>query len=369
MLALRSISRRPPRYKFSGLRLAARSQHDRYGPHKEYFQHPSQFPINGIPTTTQPAQPVISQHSTNVPPLKTPEPSRIRRAIQASFLTTVFLILGYSVGAAVVTWEYLQPPYEAGSEEYQELLEDIEDLIETCPLVEELREQGWIEESVRPVSGQSQHLVHNALSGTQGITVMKNFRPPTGLYSMFVFFAGFGVEGWPDVVHGGTLATMFDEALEQNFKQFDSLKREVQGETGIQFIQRVRPGEVYGLLVIPKMFRPDTDGTSHFINMTTNSFLVSGDNVPDFEVSSAPEVGGVQTRLDYRGGVLHAASSTTSHLRLSNIVKHEEETDSAFMKRERQEIEQFSEDLFERISSNYANATHTPPDTSGSDDK
>lgn len=358
MLAPRSVLRRSLRYRLSGLSLGVRSQHDRYGPHKEYFQHPSQYPVDGIPNVTQPA---ITQPSIGIQPLQPKGPSRARRAIRSTFLTALSLLLGYSVGTAVVTWEYLQPPYEPNSEEYQELIEDIEDLVETSPLVEDLRELGWTEESVRPISSQSQHLLHGGLSGTQGITVMKHFRPPHGPYSMFVFFAGFGVEGWPDTVHGGALASVFDEALEQNFKQFNELKRDVGGEAGLQFLQRVRPGEVYGIFVIPKMFRPDTDGTSHFINMTTNSFLLSADSVPDFEVVAAPEMGGVQTRLDYKGGILHAVSSSVSHLMLSGLIKQEEETDDAYSKRQKKGIKQVSDDLFVKLAGKDAMAQETPP--------
>lgn len=365
MLALRLL-RRPSGSITSRLRLLTRWQHENHGPHKEYFQHPSQYPVNGLPTTTlQVLQPTI-----NVPPVSPPltrSLSLIRRTTRASLLTVLFLFAGYSVGTGVITWEYLQPPYEPGSEEHQELLKDIEDLIETHPIVEELRDQGWVEESVRPNSGQGQHLVHNTLSGIQGIPVMKNFRPPTGLYSMFVFFTGFGVEGWPDVVHGGILASMFEEALEHNFKQFTDLKRTTQGETGVQFFRRVRPGEVYALLVIPKMFRPDTDGTDHFITFTTNSFLLSGDSVPDFEVAPVPESNGIQTNLDTRGDVIHAVSSATSSLKLSNLIRREDESDDAFSKRQEQEVEKFCLDLFAKISKNntvgLVSRSGDPPDS------
>ncbi len=67
---------------------------------------------------------------------------------------------------------------------------------------------------------------------------------------MIVYF-GNGVEGWPDVVHGGVLSTMLKEAMEKVASEVfppgtgDLIKMK------IQFKAKVIPGEVYTLCAMP----------------------------------------------------------------------------------------------------------------------
>jgi hypothetical protein len=174
----------------------ARAQHGFNGPHKEYFQNPSQLPTPDPTPYTQPTIPSQINTPRAGPPL-------IIRAARSFFWATLFSTLGLIGGTALITWEYLQPPFESGSEEDQELFEEILETLEIHPLVETLREDCWIEDNwySGKYNGADKglHLVAEQLSGTQGIT-MKTFRHPSQDYTMMVFFLGFGIEGWPDVV-------------------------------------------------------------------------------------------------------------------------------------------------------------------------
>lgn len=188
-------------------------QHNYNGPHKEYFQTPGQMPPPDItaPYTVPPAYTPPQQQPTVIPPFPPPQPppppaagsSLFRRATRSVLWATLFGVTGVAAGTALITWEYLQPPFERGSPEDEELTAEIEDTLESHPLVEALRDEGWVEENYYAGKshgpGRGQHLVAEKLTGTRGIT-MKLFKHPTLDFSMMVFFLGFGIEGWPDVV-------------------------------------------------------------------------------------------------------------------------------------------------------------------------
>lgn len=173
----------------------SRAQHDLHGPHKEYFQRPGQTPVPDAASYIHP-QTTAVLHGPSGPP-------RIVRAARSVFWASLFSTFGLLAGTALITWEYMQPPFEQGSQEDQELFEEIVDTLENHPLVESLREEQWVEDnfySGRLIgAGKGLHLVAERLSGTQGIT-MKTFRHPSQEYTIMVFFLGFGIEGWPDVV-------------------------------------------------------------------------------------------------------------------------------------------------------------------------
>lgn len=172
-----------------------RGQHGQHGPHKEYFQTPGQMPA---PDTT----PYTGAYTPQI--VKTPTgPSLFWRFARSVFWADLFFTLGAIAGTALISWEYLQPPFEPGSEEDQELCEEIKETLEVHPLVEGLREQNWTEENFYASRSngavRGEHLVGEKLTGTRGVT-MKVFKHPSQPITMMVFFLGFGVEGWPDTV-------------------------------------------------------------------------------------------------------------------------------------------------------------------------
>lgn len=67
---------------------------------------------------------------------------------------------------------------------------------------------------------------------------------------MIVYF-GNGVEGWPDVVHGGILSTMLKEAMSKVAAEVFPTGTGDLSKMTIQFKRKVIPGEVYSLHAIP----------------------------------------------------------------------------------------------------------------------
>lgn len=177
-----------------------RGQHDQHGPHKEYFQTPGRMPV---PDTTPFAQPYVPAMAEVPSPAPPGGHSRLVRASRSILWAALFGTIGVVAGSGLITWEYMQPPFEAGSAEEQDLLEEIEETLESHPLVDALRNDKWWEDNyyVGRMNGavRGQHLVSEKLSGIQGIT-MKTFKHPSENYTIMVFFLGFGIEGWPDVV-------------------------------------------------------------------------------------------------------------------------------------------------------------------------
>ncbi|EXJ80568.1 hypothetical protein A1O1_08714 [Capronia coronata CBS 617.96] len=208
------------------------------GSHPQYI--PPQFP-------PQPPPP-----STAIP---SPGPSLLRRATRSVMWATLFSVVGVAAGTALITWEYLQPPFEPGSPEDEELSAEIVDTLESHPLVEALRDEGWVEENYYTGKlhgpGKGQHLVAQKLTGTRGVT-MKLFKHPTLDFSMMVFFLGFGIEGWPDVIHGGVITTLLQEGInhqvESLYKHYGSQHSQF---ISVDFKRPMRPGDIYAVLVPP----------------------------------------------------------------------------------------------------------------------
>jgi hypothetical protein len=182
---------------------------------------------------------------------------RLGRSIQWIFL---FFILGSVAGTSLITWEYLQPPFEPGSEMEEELLEEIADAIEFHPLVDSLRQANWIEENYyadhagtrgQRFGEKGLHLVAGKLQGIQGLS-MKTFKHPTQHFTMMIAFLGFGLEGWPDVVHGGLITSLIQEGIERHIQNFYRKHGNQHAQAiSIDFKRSMRPGDVYAVLVPP----------------------------------------------------------------------------------------------------------------------
>ena len=183
-------------------------------------------------------------------------PSRTSRVLRSLLWATVFTALGLAAGTTLITWEYLQPPFEPGSQEAQELYDEVLETLDTHPLIEQLHTEKWIEENFyasRPHGGLNtgMNLVQEKLVGTQGLMI-RSFRHPTHNYTILALFAGFGVEGWPDVVHGGVITTLLLEAVNRHHKNYYSEYVDMDKPSiNIDFKRPMRPGEVYAVLVPP----------------------------------------------------------------------------------------------------------------------
>ena len=250
MQALRSALRRrlPLRQPLFALR---RPRTD--GPHKEYFQTPGQSPV---PDTTpyNPSEPIQSFPAAGS--------SWTVRALRTLLWATLFGVLGAGAGVGLITWEYLQPPFEPGSPEDTELFEEIAETLNSHPVAEDLREDNWIEENfytARPHQNQSLNLIHDNLTGTRGLTI-KAFRHPTLQYTLLLVFAGFSVEGWPDVVHGGVTASLMLEGAQRHLNNHYSMPNQQPfslDDTGgdvrinLDYKKPLRPGEIYAVVCPP----------------------------------------------------------------------------------------------------------------------
>ncbi|ETI23206.1 hypothetical protein G647_05003 [Cladophialophora carrionii CBS 160.54] len=205
------------------------------------YVHGQQF---GAPVHTVPPAPGAGGRSLFV---------RFTRSV---FWAILFSSLGVVAGTALITWEYLQPPFEPGSEMERDLLDEIMDAVELHPLVDSLRQANWIEDNYYAGHADSigtggMHLVAEKLQGTQGIT-MRTFKHPTQEFTMMVAFLGFGVEGWPDVIHGGIITTLIQEGIDRQIHNFyEKYGNQHAQAISVDFKRRMRPGEVYAVIVPP----------------------------------------------------------------------------------------------------------------------
>lgn len=194
----------------------------------------------------------------------------------------LFGTLGVAGGISLLTWDYLQPPFEPGSEEDQELLEEIESIMDTNSLVQGLRDDGWIETSYTP----SQNRMLQALSGTQGM-MLKGFTLPSAGYTILVFYTGSGLEGWPDIIHGGLITTLFDEAANLHVGgQYWKPPYQVV----VDFKESIRPGEIYSILLPPSGWEESIDQEGQPKAMATHIGLLMRMEYPPEIVTEVDEV-------------------------------------------------------------------------------
>jgi hypothetical protein len=108
------------------------------GPHKEYFQNPGQFPAATVPQYAPSPQPTFPA-----------QPSTLRRFGRSTFWAVSFGLLGIIAGTAAITYEYLQPLFEVGTEEELEELEGIKEIMSSHPLLDALgQDEDWKEQAM-----------------------------------------------------------------------------------------------------------------------------------------------------------------------------------------------------------------------------
>lgn len=143
---------------------ASRLQHG--GPHKEYFQNPGQMPQQEIGTSSD-QYALVS----DFPQQK----SFLRRSWETAGLGLWSLLLGFGAGSCLITWVYLHGTFDAGTEEENEMLEDITDTINEHPAMELLlNDPGWEELPAAPRmmsgdSGKGLNFITGTLTGSKGI--------------------------------------------------------------------------------------------------------------------------------------------------------------------------------------------------------
>lgn len=358
MLASRLLVRRSFRLSRLSSCSTLRSQHIQSGPHKEYFQNPSQYPSNFEPSRLSHELLRSAEHA------GAKSQSLLLRATRTTSLVVAFLCLGFLSGTALVSWEYIQPPFERGSEEYEDLQEEIEEILETSPLVEDFRAKGWHEDPAIPPAGNqvvgSKHFLHDTLSGVQGLTV-KHFRRSELGISALVFFAGFGVEGWADVLHGGAIMSIMQEAKDRDMEPMlraENLTREGDDSAihshDFTFVAPLRPGEIYVVLVLDSEFgaviKADADRTdstvltTEYLDAITKAdrqvymakqlLLASMDEAPEVILQEAN-----QHEIDMKNGKIHATAATQDSFDSPALQRRRDESATDYEKRANHVIE------------------------------
>ncbi|ETN40470.1 uncharacterized protein HMPREF1541_04747 [Cyphellophora europaea CBS 101466] len=266
-----------------------RQQHNSYGQHKEYFQTPGQAPLPD--TTPYRAGEQIQTVYTNT------EPGTWSRIARSLSYFSLFSTLGAVAGMALITWQYMQPPYPPGSPEEQEMLEEIDDLVNHNRIAEDLREQGWIEEDFymrrsRSEFGYGMNMIHENLRGSSQTLNIKCFKNPNTKYTFIIFFAGFGMDGFPDVMHGGITATMMLEAAAKHASNFhpDLNLKSNEPAIKIDYKKPVHPGEIYTIMLPPAVVEPFPDDHSKRLLRVT-AFLLRLENAPKIESRYNPAKG------------------------------------------------------------------------------
>jgi hypothetical protein len=153
-----------------------------YGyPHKEYFQDPDNFPptSSGNGRSPLPPPPHRGRYTaapTPAPNFATPRGSSLLARIRsASIIGIVSLLLGLAAGNGLVSWGYLYPPFEPGSEEENAMMDQITEMMNESALLNSLQnDPAWEEwpNSSHMVSGdggKGLHFVTGSLDGSKGI--------------------------------------------------------------------------------------------------------------------------------------------------------------------------------------------------------
>ena len=217
----------------------------------------------------------------------------------------VTFLTGIASGTALITWDYNQPPVERGSEEYDDLMEEIEEIIlfDFVKLPPLYMPEGI--KSGRDLEADS-WLVGDALRGPSGFTSKKwQGEPPRD--SAWLTFVGDGLEISPDTIHPGAFYIMAQEGVDQSVTPL--VKQE-----GLELISQVtnfthhmstlgalRPNETY--VMFCKTTKLGMFGTGSVLPMVTDdtNFGLEIDVNVWFKMASEKEANGPsaqQTTVD-----------------------------------------------------------------------
>lgn len=149
-------------------------------PHKEYFQNSDHSPTRLSESGQPPLRPPHRGRYTAVPrpaPNFTTRPrsSLLERIRSASTIGIISLLLGLGAGNGLVSWGYLQGPFESGSEEEIAMMDDITEIMNGSASLDALQnDPAWEEwqcpsRMVSGAGGRGLHFVAGSLDGSKGI--------------------------------------------------------------------------------------------------------------------------------------------------------------------------------------------------------
>jgi hypothetical protein len=136
------------------------------GPHKEYFQNPGQMP---------PSEPSLRSDRISPAPDFLHQKTLRKRLWDATGLAALSILLGLGAGSSLITWAYLQGPFQPGTAEETEMLEEITEMINEHPATEvALNGADWEELPLVPRmvagdAGKGLTFVTGTLTGSKGI--------------------------------------------------------------------------------------------------------------------------------------------------------------------------------------------------------
>lgn len=170
--------------------------------------------------------------------------------------------------------ELLPLPFEPGSEEDREALALLAEDFDSLPMVQELRNtylqdketgaltkqwQEWpaykaLSDPTSPIASRQRRqssLGAGTLRGSRAFAAQYVFHDPTHNMAIVIINFGEAVTGWPGNVHGGAIATCFDESFARVAGRALDQKALVTANMNIDYIDPVKPGQWHALLIAP----------------------------------------------------------------------------------------------------------------------
>ncbi|KAI0444500.1 hypothetical protein F4803DRAFT_250526 [Xylaria telfairii] len=193
-------------------------------PPKPSPREPAAPPTTTAPTSTAASETHPDHVSTTPNPSSQPPKRRPRRRV---YYATLFLLFGIAAGT-VARITITPPPLPApGSDRDIYLQQQIQAQGAALPIVQQLSaDPAWASwdayvgisatpspENPRGLSAAQSRITSGPMSGSSGLAFQRIFyNAGTGEVVTVVYF-GSALAGWPQVVHGGAIATVLDESL------------------------------------------------------------------------------------------------------------------------------------------------------------
>ncbi|KAL9625040.1 MAG: hypothetical protein Q9160_000769 [Pyrenula sp. 1 TL-2023] len=229
--------------------------------HKEYFQDPQNIPARQPFQSSPPVAPRSSAaNASQSSPFPTQPNVTFSRVARSTAWVLTSALLGVFSAGLLLSWAYVNEPFAPGSDADTAMLEEIEDLFETNNALMNLRASpDWVELVSMPSLDKNlkKDMMFQSLNGSRGIQTKTFFNSKRKLINIFVCFGG-GVEGWPDVVHGGSYFIILQEAMHSLMGCLYPNQVVVACQMGANFRRKMKPHVVYRLSAGPKHTMVDT---------------------------------------------------------------------------------------------------------------
>lgn len=288
---LRNTRRLTIRTNWLRSRDTVRLQHN--STHKEYFQDPQNIPARQSIRSSSPVVPRSSAaNASQSAPFPTQPNFTFSRLARSTAWVVTSTLLGVVSAGLLISFAYVNEPFTPGSDADTAMLEEIEDLFETNDALMNLRASpDWVELVHMPSLDKNlkKDMMFQSLNGSRGIQTKTFFNSKRKLINMFVCFGG-GVEGWPDVVHGGSYFIILQEAMHSLMGCLYPNQVVVAAQMGANFRRKMKPHVVYRLSAGPKHTMVDTSDGAVVLKdtQTENGLEILGLLVEDDIIDSVP---------------------------------------------------------------------------------